>query len=67
MNKTLLKARMLEKGIDADLLSQKTGMNIATFYRKLSGESDFYIKELKIIRDTLELSKEDFNSIFFDD
>lgn len=61
----LLKAKMVELNIDAAYLSDKLGINITTFYRKINGNSEFDRSEMQIIRSELRLSKEEMDSIFF--
>lgn len=61
----LLKAEMVKKKINADILSDKLGINTATFYRKMNGESEFDRSELQIIRNELNLSPDDMDAIFF--
>ncbi|MBQ9047409.1 MAG: hypothetical protein IJ120_05880 [Solobacterium sp.] len=67
MNLQLLKARMVEKGVDDTQIASALGINISTLYRKKSGESDFYRKEIQIIKMVLNLSDEDVRNIFFAD
>ena len=61
----LLKAKMIIKNVNAALLSDKIGVDISTFYRKLNGESEFNRTEMQIIRNELSLNKDDMDSIFF--
>lgn len=67
MNLNLLKARMVEKGISDEDLAKCLGINISTLFRKKSGESDFYRKEIQKIKSYLELTDEDVTLIFFAD
>ncbi len=41
------------------------GCNESTLYRKLSGKSDFTRNEIQMIRQKLNLSAEEIESIFF--
>ena len=61
----LLKAKMVANNINAEVLSDKLGINPATFYRKMSGESEFTRLELTIIRAVLKLTAADMDAIFF--
>lgn len=61
----LLKSKMIESKITAEILADKLGINIATFYRKLGGVSEFTRNELSIIRDVLNLNSADMDAIFF--
>lgn len=47
-------------------LSTDLGINEATFYRKIRGDSDFYRHEIIKIKDLLGLSIDETNEIFFD-
>ena len=66
MNRNILEGRIKEKGYNIEKIANKIGVNTATFYRKLSGESDFFRLEILKISEILELSFEDVNSIFFE-
>lgn len=61
----LLKSQMVKNKINAESMSNELGINIATFYRKLNGESEFNRQEMGIIRNVLSLNKDDMDSIFF--
>lgn len=63
----LLKGKMVSKKINAEYLSDKLGINITTFYRKLSGESEFNRLEMNIIKNILSLTKDEMDSIFFNE
>ncbi len=65
MNVNLLKARMVEHGYNDQSFSQAIGINVATFYRKKTGDSDFNREEIKKIKDLLHLTLEDVDRIFF--
>ncbi len=67
MNKNLLSARMIEHDINNAQLAQALSIDEATLYRKKSGVSDFYRREIQIIKQVLNLSDEDIRLIFFDD
>ena len=66
VNVNKLKAKMVELEINADELSEKIGMDRATFYRRLSvGGQTFSIKEVDMICKELCLTKDEVNYIFF--
>ena len=46
-------------------LSAAIGINPATMNRKMSGESDFTRSEIQKIRNILNLTDDELNSIFF--
>lgn len=66
MNVRKLKAAMVERGINADELSDKIQMDRSTFYRRLSDDgSSFTLKEVENIRKALNLPYDLATSIFF--
>lgn len=67
MNKNLLTARMVEKGVTNAQLAEALSIDEATLYRKKSGQSDFYRREIQIIKQFLGLSDQDIRLIFFED
>ncbi len=64
MNKIELEVVLLRKGKSIAELSEKIGMNRATFYRKLQ-TGKFERSEIIQIRDELGLSDEEMLLIFF--
>ena len=67
VNVQKLKGVMTEKGINAEELSKRIGMDRATFYRRLAKSEDFTIKEVDSIVKELGLTMEETNNIFFAD
>ena len=65
MNKEYLRYICSTQGKTFEDLAKSLGINLSTFYRKLSGESDFTRNEIKIVRSELGLSIEDVDRIFF--
>lgn len=66
VNVNKLKAKLVEVGMNVDELSEKIGIDRATFYRRLSANGEtFSIKEADRIIKELKLTKDDVNSIFF--
>ena len=61
----LLKSEMVKNRINAESMSDKLGINLTTFYRKLNGESEFNRQEMGIMKNVLCLSNDDMDSIFF--
>ena len=61
----LLKSEMVKNRINAESMSDKLGINLTTFYRKLNGESEFNRQEMGIMKSVLCLSNDDMDSIFF--
>jgi len=54
-----------KNGLSLEDISSYLGINPATLYRKMHGDSDFTRTEITIIRDRLHLTNEDITSIFF--
>lgn len=67
MNRNLLEAKLKEKGTNVSEISMYLSIDKATFYRKISGVSDFYTNEIKEIMKFLNLTIEEMEKIFFDD
>lgn len=67
MNAFLLEMKMKEANISTEKAAKATQMDPATFYRKKIGDSDFYRREIQILRKLLNLTSEEVDSIFFDD
>lgn len=63
--KELLKARMVEKSVTQNELADKLGINSATLYRKINGESEFTRSEMQIIKAVLALDTSGMDAIFF--
>ncbi len=62
----LLKSVMVSKKVSSTYLADKIGINITTFYKKMNGQSEFTRSEMSIIKAVLNLSKDEMDSIFFD-
>ena len=67
VNVNKLNAKMVELGTNVDELSEKIGMDRATFYRRLSADGQtFLIKEADAISKELGMTREEVNEIFED-
>ena len=64
-NLNLLKAKIIEKGLSVIDLCNAMGICETTFYRKLSREGDFSRFEIGKITETLGLSLDERDAIFF--
>ena len=64
-DQNLLKAKLLEKGVTTIELCNNLGICEATFYRKLVRNGDFSRFEIKKITETLGISEDERNRIFF--
>jgi len=64
-NERLFKAKLIEKGFSISDVAGFLGINVATLYRKIRGESDFSRNEMVIIKVKLGITTEEFDNIFF--
>ena len=61
----LLKAKMVAKGVSAEELADKIGINTITLYRKINGKTEFTRSEMQIIKSVFNLNKGEMDAIFF--
>lgn len=59
------KAKIIESGLSVEKLANILGINVVTLYRKINGISDFSRSEIQIIRQTLNMSPQTMDEIFF--
>lgn len=59
-----LKGKICEKGLTVASVSKEIGMNVATFYRKLSKKT-FSLIEVEKISTALNLTSDEAKDIFF--
>lgn len=64
-NKKMFKAKCVEKGMSTRDIARILGINEATLYRKISGESDFTRNEIQVFRQALGLTSCEMDAIFF--
>lgn len=64
-NKNKFRAKLVEQGQSVEHLASVLGLNPATLYRKIAGESDFVRHEIQTLKQYLKLSDEDVMEIFF--
>ena len=64
-NKALFQYAVNRKNMTLLSVADKIGINPATLYRKMNGESDFTRAEMQLLREILELSLAESNEIFF--
>ena len=67
MKSNILKGKIVESGMTVGELCEKAGIVRSTFDRKLNGTSVFNRDEIQKIIDTLGLSWDDAQKIFFAD
>lgn len=63
MNILKLKGKMVEKGVNVDWLAGATGLSRSTVYRKMES-ADFTVREAMIIKDALDLTRDEAHDIF---
>ena len=64
-NIELLKAKIEDSGITMTALAKKSGMVRGTLYNRLSGMKDFTASEIVGLSNTLKLTKNEREEIFF--
>lgn len=57
---------LLREEVSLQQISKLLGINLATLYRKMRGDSDFYRDEIQQICDFLHLELKEKEEIFFD-
>lgn len=67
MNPTEFQVAQIRAGVDKEDLAKHLNVNLTTIYRKINGESDFTLSELKALKKVLNLSNDDVDRIFFSD
>ena len=61
----LFNAKLAECGVTKGEIAKTIGCNEATLYRKLNGKSDFTRNEIQMIRQKLNMSANEVDTIFF--
>lgn len=67
MNRNLLEGLMKIRGVSKADLAAQLGINLSSLYRRLSGENDFSLSEIKKIQRILDLNTTDVVLIFLED
>jgi len=62
-NKKLFKAQVIVEGKTFNEVADYLGINVATLYRKMNGESDFFRDEIQKLKEFLNIKNPD--EIFF--
>ncbi len=65
MNPNELKAQMVRANVSQKELCDKIGISAASFYRKMTGKSEFNQGEISAIARELNLSKDTIYAVFF--
>ncbi len=66
-NKNLFRSEVVKAGMTLEQVAQFMGINIATLYRKINGESDFTRNEIAMFKSCLGLNMKSVDAIFFTD
>lgn len=64
-DKNKFKARIVELGLSVDKVANLLGINAATLYRKINGDSDFSRSEIQLLKHVLNLTSAEMEDIFF--
>ena len=65
MNNIELKVKLMRSNMSVEDLAQRMGINKVTLYRKIKGESQFDLNEIKEVAEILNLTQNEIFSIFF--
>ena len=65
-NEKLFRMALLREEVSLQQISELLDINLATLYRKMRGNSDFYRDEIQQICDFLHLELKEKEEIFFD-
>ena len=65
MNSKLLKAKMELREMTAVAISEYIGINRSSWYRKISGKTEFTRREISLISTVLSLDEAELIEIFF--
>jgi hypothetical protein len=66
-NSDKLRGKMAEKRCTAEKMANFLGIDPATFYRKITGKTEFTRSEIQGVATLLVLSMQDLEDIFFAD
>lgn len=68
LNVNKFKAKVVERGFKIPEVAKKVGINASTMYRKLNTKgSTFTVREVQELSKVLNLNRDEFMSIFFDE
>lgn len=65
VNVSKLRGRMVEMSISTKELATRIGVNVCTIYRRFNEPDTFTVKEVFEIAKVLNLTQEEFDTIFF--
>ncbi len=58
INENLLKARIMEKGIDRKVIAKKLGISLTSLSYKLNNKTQFKASEIQVLSEILEINYE---------
>lgn len=64
MNMNYLKYKMKEMGFSSESLAAAIGISMTSFYKRMTLQVDWCAKDMKIVKDVLNLDNDEFNKIF---
>lgn len=64
INESMLREKIDASGLKYGYVAKKMGVDYSTFFRKITGSSDFNRKDIVILRDLLMLKDVDIIEIF---
>ncbi len=67
LNGTELKVKLMRLNMSVEDLANRMSINKVTLYRKIKGDTQFDLKEVKEVVQILNLSESEMLSIFFND
>ena len=65
MNTRELAAELARKGLRFTAIANMIGISKTAFYRKMNGQSQFKLREIKSLKEILSLSPDRISEIFF--
>lgn len=64
INSNFLKYLIAEKGLSIEDVSQIMNISKQALYKKLRGETEWCLRDMKCLKDLLKMSDEEFNKAF---
>ena len=61
----ILKSVLVRNGDNVAALAGKMGMSTAALYRRISGDTEFSAKEIRMFKQIYDLTGEEIDTIFF--
>ena len=64
MDMDYLKYKMKTFDLSSDVFAEKIGISLTSFYKRTNEQVEWTCKEMKVVKDVLNLTNEEFNKIF---